>query len=53
MICFCEVCDLNIKPKSKYKNFKSSTHKEFDKCKQRKLRFENPDKIKIDGLINK
>ena len=28
---YCEVCDKYIKPKSKYKHFKSNIHKEFDK----------------------
>ena len=30
---YCDVCDKNMKPKSKYKHFKSNVHKEFDKCK--------------------
>ena len=30
---YCEACDIIIKPKSKYKLFKSKTQKEFDKCK--------------------
>ena len=30
---YCEVCDKYIKPKSKYKHFKSNIHKEFDKYK--------------------
>ena len=30
---YCEVCNIFIKPKNKYKHFKLNTHKEFDKCK--------------------
>ena len=29
---YCEVCLKNIKAKSKYKQFKSKSHLEFDKC---------------------
>ena len=43
---FCDVCDTNIKPRSKNKHFKSITHKGFDKCKHAELTIENPD-IKI------
>ena len=28
-----DVCDIFIKPKSKYKHFKSTSHKKFDICK--------------------
>ena len=45
---YCEVCDIFIKPKSKYKLFKSITHKELDKCKHIKLTIENLDINDID-----
>ena len=44
MTYYCEVCDKFIKPKSKYKHFKSNIHKEFDKCKHIKLTIENHNK---------
>ena len=40
---YCAVCNIFIKPKSKYKHFKSNTHKEFDKCKHIKLPIEKID----------
>ena len=30
---YCDVCDKHIKPRSKYKHFKSKSHEEFDRCK--------------------
>ena len=45
---YCEICDICIKLNSKYKHFKSNTHKEFDKCKHIKLTFKNPDINNID-----
>ena len=39
----CEICNFFIKPKSKYKHFKSNIQKELDKWKLMKLNIENPD----------
>ena len=41
---FCDVCNTFIERKSKYKHFKSDTHKEFDNGKLIILTIENPDK---------
>ena len=51
MVYYCEVCDIIIKPKSKYKHFESNTHKEFDKCEHIKLTIENPDMNDIDSAF--
>ena len=45
---YCAICDLFIKPQSKYKQFKSNSHKEFDKCKRIKLTIENTDINDVD-----
>ena len=45
---YCEVCDFLIKLKSKYNHFKTNIHKEIDKCKNKKLSFENPHINNID-----
>ena len=44
----CEVCDNFIKPKSKYKHFKSNIHKKLDKCKHMLLSFKAIDMKDID-----
>ena len=38
---YCQVCDIFIEPKSKYKHFKSNIHKELKKCKHIKVNIEN------------
>ena len=48
---YCEVCDKFINPKSKYKHFKSITHKEFGKCKHMELTIENPDINNVDEVF--
>ena len=48
---YCDVCDKFIKPKSKYKHFKSNTHKEFDKCKHMESTIENTDKNNVDEVL--
>ena len=48
---YSEVCDKIIKPKSKYKHFKSNTHREFDKCKHMELTNENPDINNVDQVF--
>ena len=45
---YCEMCNIFIKPQSKYQLFKSNTHKEFHKCKRIILTTENPDINNID-----
>ena len=30
---YCEVCDIIIKPKTKYNHFDSKSHQDFDNCK--------------------
>ena len=47
----CDVCDKFIKPKSKYKHFKSNKHKESDKCKHMELTIENPDIYNVDEVF--
>ena len=47
----CYVLDKFVKPKSKYKHFKSNIHKEFDKCKQLELTIENLKKDNIDEIF--
>ena len=44
---YCDVCDKNIKPDSKYKLFKSNTQKAFDLYKHMELTIESP---KIDDI---
>ena len=34
---YCDLCDIFIRPKSKYKHSKSTSHKEFDNCNHIKL----------------
>ena len=48
---YCEVCDKYLKSNTKYKNFKSNTHKEFDRCKHIKSTFENPNIHDVDGIF--
>ena len=48
---YCDVCDKFINPKSKYKHFKSNTHKEFDKYKHMELPIENPDINNVDEVF--
>ena len=48
---FSEVCDVFIKPNSKFQPFKSKTHKELHKCKHIKLTIENPDINNIDRIF--
>ena len=48
---FCEVCDKFNKPKSKFKHFKSNTHKEFDKCKHMELVIENLNIKNVDEVF--
>ena len=45
---YSEVCDTCIKPKNKYKHFKSYFHKRLAKCKHIKLAMKNPDINSID-----
>ena len=45
---YCEVRCKFVKPKSKYKHFKSNTHKEFDICEHIKITIENPDTNNVD-----
>ena len=40
---YSDLCDKFIKPKSKYKHFKSNTYEEFDECKHIELTIENLD----------
>ena len=51
MVYYCFVCDKFIKPKSKYKHFKSNTHKEFDRCKHEVLNIKNPHVDDIDEIF--
>ena len=44
----CKVCDKLIRPKSRYKHFKSNTHEEVDNCKHIKLTFKNLDINNVD-----
>ena len=48
---YCEVCNIFIKLKSKYKHFKSNTNKEFDKRKHIKLTIENPNINNINTIF--
>ena len=45
------MCNIFIKPKSKYKHFKSNTNKKIDKCKHIGLTIEEPDINDIDNAI--
>ena len=45
---YCEVCDIFIKPKNKYKHFKSNSHEEFDKCEHIILSLEDIDKNQVN-----
>ena len=45
---FCEVFKIIIKPKSKNKDFKSNSQKEFNKCKHIILSFKGIDINKVD-----
>ena len=47
----CEVFDNFMKPKSKYKHFKSNFHKEFDKCKHIELTIQNTNKNNLDEIF--
>ena len=48
---YCEACDKYFKPQSKCKQFKSTIHKQFDKCKHKKLTIENPHLNDVDGIF--
>ena len=48
---YCDVCDKFIKLKSKYKHFKSNTHKQFDKFKHMILAIEDLDKNNVDEVF--
>ena len=45
---YCDVCDKHIKPKSKYKHFKSKSHEEIDECKHIKLSVKDTDINDVD-----
>ena len=48
---YCKVCDNSVKIKNKYRQFKSPTQKEFDKCKHIKITIENPRTKDIDRKL--
>ena len=48
---YCDVCDKIIKLKSRNKHFKSTNHKEFDRCKHVKLTIENPNINDLDRVF--
>ena len=48
---YCEVCDKHIKPKTKYKHFKSNFHKEFHDCEHIMLSSKDIDINKADGTL--
>ena len=48
---YCEVRDKCIKPKSKYKHFSSTFHKDFDEFKHIKTNIENPDVNNVDRAV--
>ena len=48
---YCEACKTFIKSNSKYKHFKSNTHKQFERCKHIELSIENPSINDIDRLF--
>ena len=43
-----DVCDIYIRPKSKFKHFKSNSHKERDKCKHMLLSLKNINITDVD-----
>ena len=45
---YCDVCEKHIKPKSKYKHFKSKSREEFDKCKHISLSLTDIDVNDLD-----
>ena len=47
----CDVCDKYIKPKSKYKLFKSNVHEKIDKFKLILLSFKNIDIKDVDEAL--
>ena len=47
----CDVCHKTIKRKSKSSHFESNLHREFDRCKHKKLRIENPKRNHIDEIF--
>ena len=49
---FCDVCDKSIRPKSKYKLFKSNDQNQVDRCKHIELMFENPNINNIDEIFH-
>ena len=48
---YCKVCNIFIKPKSKFRHFKSNNHKNLDKHKHIKLTINNPNIDNIDKLF--
>ena len=48
---YCDACDKFIKPQSKYKQIKSNTHNEFDRCKHTERPIKNPHIDGIDEII--
>ena len=48
---YCAVCTKLIKPKSKFKHFKSNTHKEFERCKHIEISTEKPNINKVDRIF--
>ena len=48
---YCDVCDKFVKPKSRYKHFKSNILKEFDKCTHMELTIENLDIHNVDEVF--
>ena len=52
MDCYhCEVCDMFIKPKNKFKQLKSSRHKILDKHKHIPSTIDNPDLDNVDKIF--
>ena len=47
---YCEVYDKYMKHKSENRHFKSTIHKEFDRCKHIKLTIENPNINNVDEV---
>ena len=47
---YCEVCNIFMEPKSKYKHFKSNAHREFERCKHIDLSIEKP-KNDVDSVF--
>ena len=48
---YCEVCDKYVKPKSAYRHFISSFHKEYNKCKHIIITNENLDIKNVDSIF--